>query len=192
MVIKIVFFVFFVFFIGNDAQTISKSFPELIMEPSPEFVGQTFEQIITAYPQYNIDSNGWWGNIYYINTAIPGKVVFYFHKNVCYAVQAYYSNVDSILTWNAYNSYINYIKNTLHTTSGPSVTVGNNYPYYHRWWGDTYTIDGGGAVMFDASNIKYQEYSNDGKLYYYTWISMFSNVAPNSDYAPLNKPKLKF
>jgi len=79
------------------------------VQPSPAHVGMTYEQITTMYPQYWANPQWWSGKIAYYNTAIPGRVEYYFNRNVCYAVQAYFSSEDSVTTWNAFVQYLSLI-----------------------------------------------------------------------------------
>ena len=162
-------------------------YSQINVEPNPSQVGMTYEQITTLYPTYWANPNWWSGKIAYYNTAIPGRVEYYFTRNSCYAIQAMFSSEDSTEVWNAFVAYCNYISTTLNGGCSVSATVGWNYPYYHRWW---QSPTGRGAMMFNASNIKYNQTWRDGKLYYYCWISMFREGTPPYIY-PINKPKTK-
>ncbi len=84
-------------------------------------------------------------------------------------------------------AYGNYVTTVLHGSGTVSATVGWNYPYYHKWWS---SITGIGAMMFDASNIKYNQTWRDNKLYYFCWISMFKDSSITMN-VPKNKPKIK-
>jgi hypothetical protein len=156
------------------------------VQPNPSQVGMTYEQIITMYPVYWANPDWWSGKIVYYNTAIPGRIEYYFTKNSCYAIQAMFSSEDSVEVWNAFMAYGNYVTTILHGSGNISATVGWNYPYYHKWWSSP---TGNGAMMFDASNIKYNQRWRDGKLYYFCWISMFKDNALRN--YPTNKPKAK-
>jgi len=156
------------------------------VQPSPSQIGMTYEQITTMYPTYWANPNWWSGKIAYYNAAIPGKVEYYFNQNVCYAIQTYFSSEDSAEVWTAFVAYSDYINTVLHGGSQVSATTGWTYPYYHRWWS---CPTGNGAMMFDASRIKYNQPWNDGKLYYGCWISMFSEGLNTPK--PINKPNVK-
>jgi len=180
---KILFILLLLFSVKVYSQTPAK--------PSPYWVGKTFQQITTTYPNYYANPL-WYGVISYWNGVIPGEIDFYFSNNVCYAMQAYYSNTDSVATWNAFNSYISYVRDSLHANA--SGGWDGTSPYDHYWWGNMYNGDstGGGAIMFDASNIRYNQKWRDGKLYYMTWISFFRGVDnTNTLPTPKNVAKAK-
>jgi len=158
---KYILIIFFMMYITLFAQPNVK--------PLPEHAGMTYEQIITMYPEYYTGTT-WYGTIYYQNTALPGRLYYYFSRNRCYAMQYKFASEDSIIAREVYEQYLWYVTNGFNINGYLMRNWGENGIYLHHFW--TGRPLGWGAVMFDGSRMHYTNLSWDGN-YYLVWMSMF-------------------
>ena len=137
------------------------------VEPGPNQVTMSYEEIITMYPTYHVNPNRWgYAEIYYTDTVLPGIAYYYFNRNRCYAIQYKFWSEDSLESLDAFSQYAEYVGVNSTGSSwrdGPATI--------HRFWEGPGGV-GWGAVMWNAQRIVYSQHEWDG-IYYLVWLSIF-------------------